>query len=109
MTAPMPKLRESEKPKEQQVSPHAYEPVSPVNLPIARGLTPRETEIARLVAKGLPNKAIARILDISPWTIATHLKRIFAKLRINSRIELAVRVAREGEQPLPGAQAPHSQ
>lgn len=48
-------------------------------------LSPRESEIARLVAKGLPNKTIAAILDISPWTVATHLKRIFAKLGVRSR------------------------
>jgi len=48
-------------------------------------LSPREQEIVRLVAKGLPNKTIAAILDISPWTVATHLRRVFGKLGVRSR------------------------
>jgi DNA-binding CsgD family transcriptional regulator len=54
----------------------------------ARGipeLSPREREIARLVADGLVNKTIGSVLDISPWTVATHLRRMFAKLRVSSR------------------------
>ncbi len=45
-------------------------------------LSPREAEIVRLVAKGLPNKTIAAVLDISPWTVATHLRRVFSKLGV---------------------------
>lgn len=51
-------------------------------------LSPREQEIVRLVAKGYPNKTIAGILDISPWTVSTHLRRVFAKLGVNSRAEM---------------------
>lgn len=51
-------------------------------------LSPREQEIVRLVAKGYPNKTIAGILDISPWTVSTHLRRIFTKLGVNSRAEM---------------------
>src|SRR5438876_10872681 len=40
-------------------------------------LSPREREIARMVAKGYPNKAIAAVLEISTWTVGTHLRRIF--------------------------------
>jgi len=58
-------------------------------------LSPREQEIARLVAKGLPNKAIAAVLDISPWTVATHLRRVFAKLGVSSRAEMVARVLKE--------------
>ena len=46
------------------------------------GLSPREQEIARLVAQGLPNKAIAAVLDISLWTVSTHLRRVYAKLGV---------------------------
>lgn len=60
-------------------------------------LSPRELAIARLIAKGLPNKCIGDILDISPWTVATHLRRIFAKLEVTSR---AAAVARLGEENL---------
>ncbi len=51
-------------------------------------LSPREREIVRLVARGLPNKAIAQVLDISLWTVATHIRRVFAKLGVASRAEM---------------------
>lgn len=51
-------------------------------------LSPREREIVRLVAKGLPSKAIADVLDVSLWTVATHLRRVFAKLGVSSRAEM---------------------
>lgn len=55
-------------------------------------LSPREQEIVRLIAKGLPNKAIAAALDISLWTVATHLRRVFSKLGVNSRAEMVARI-----------------
>lgn len=54
-------------------------------------LSPRESEIVRLVAKGLPNKVIADVLEISTWTVATHLRRIFAKIGVSSRAEMVAR------------------
>jgi len=57
-----------------------------VSLPVS--LSPREREIVRLVAKGLPNKVIAITLEVSPWTICTHLRRIFSKLGVRSRAEM---------------------
>jgi DNA-binding CsgD family transcriptional regulator len=59
-------------------------------------LSPREQEIARLVARGLPNKTIAAILDISPWTVSTHLRRIFTRLGVSSRAEMVAQVIKEG-------------
>ena len=56
------------------------------------GLSPREQEIIRLIAKGLPNKTIAAILEISPWTVATHLRRVFMKLGVSSRAEMVASV-----------------
>lgn len=55
-------------------------------------LSPREREIARMVATGLTNKTIAQVLDISPWTVSTHLRRIFAKLRVTSRAAMVARL-----------------
>ncbi len=55
-------------------------------------LSPRETEIARMVALGHPNKIIADILDISEWTVGTHLRRIFSKLGVNSRTAMVTRL-----------------
>jgi DNA-binding CsgD family transcriptional regulator len=55
-------------------------------------LSPREREIARMVAAGLTNKSIAQVLHISPWTVSTHLRRIFAKLRVTSRAAMVARL-----------------
>jgi len=55
---------------------------------VSRTLSPREREIVRMVSDGHPNKVIAGVLNISPWTVCTHLRRIFAKLGVNSRAAL---------------------
>jgi DNA-binding CsgD family transcriptional regulator/tetratricopeptide (TPR) repeat protein len=52
-------------------------------------LTPAEARIAQLVAEGLSNPQIAARLVISRHTVESHLKRVFAKLGIGSRVELA--------------------
>jgi DNA-binding NarL/FixJ family response regulator len=52
-------------------------------------LTPQEVQIARLVAEGLSNKEVAAQLYLSPRTIDSHLRNVFAKLSIRSRIQLA--------------------
>ncbi|MEO0599825.1 MAG: helix-turn-helix transcriptional regulator [Myxococcota bacterium] len=51
-------------------------------------LTPREQEIVRLVSRGLVNKQIAEALRISRHTVDTHLRRIFAKLAVDTRAEM---------------------
>jgi DNA-binding NarL/FixJ family response regulator len=53
------------------------------------GLTPRELEIAALVANGRSNKAIAAELVISPATVARHVANIMAKLDFRSRAQIA--------------------
>ena len=55
-------------------------------------LSPREQEIARMVAFGYPNKTIASVLEISSWTVASHLRRIFMKLNVSSRAAMATRL-----------------
>jgi DNA-binding CsgD family transcriptional regulator len=59
-------------------------------------LSPREKEIVRLVMKGLSTRGIAQLLDISPWTVSTHLRRIFLKLGVNSRPEMVALIFQQG-------------
>lgn len=59
-------------------------------------LSPREREIARMVARGLPTKAIAAVLDISSWTVSTHLRRMFAKYHVSSRAALVAGLVDDG-------------
>lgn len=56
-------------------------------------LTPREREVARMVAMGLTNAAIASKLAVSPWTVSTHLRRIFAKLDVTTRAAMVAVIA----------------
>jgi DNA-binding CsgD family transcriptional regulator len=58
-------------------------------------LSPRELEIVRMVAKGLPNKTIAKVLQISAWTVSSHLRRVFGKLGVTSRTEMIGRLLEE--------------
>ncbi len=58
-------------------------------------LSSREKAIARLVAQGLPNKCIGHQLDISPWTVASYLRRIFAKLGVTSRTAMINQLMQE--------------
>ena len=57
-------------------------------------LTRREREVASLVAAGHTNKEIAARLFLSERTVESHLSRIFAKLAVSSRSQLASEVAR---------------
>ncbi len=64
-------------------------------LPVLR-LSPREREIAVLVAQGLPTKAIAAALAISRWTVCTHLRRIYARVGVGSRAAMVARLMENG-------------
>jgi DNA-binding CsgD family transcriptional regulator len=61
----------------------------------AAPLSPREREIACMVAKGYPNKTIAAVLEISSWTVNTYLRRMFAKLNVGSRAAMVAKVMEE--------------
>ncbi len=64
--------------------------------PLFEELTPRELEVLRLLADGLPNKAIARHLGISEHTVKFHVNAILGKLGAGSRTEAVVRATRLG-------------
>ncbi len=53
-------------------------------------LTRRERDILKLIAQGLPNKMIARKLNIAESTVKVHVKHLLKKLKIRSRVEAAV-------------------
>jgi DNA-binding CsgD family transcriptional regulator len=59
-------------------------------------LTTAELTVARLVADGLTNREVAERLFLSPHTVNSHLRHVFSKLGITSRVELA-RLARDYE------------
>ncbi|WP_305784509.1 helix-turn-helix domain-containing protein [Symbioplanes lichenis] len=54
-----------------------------------RALTDREQAVARLAAQALTNQQIARRLGITTHTVNFHLRQVYAKLGIDSRVSLA--------------------
>ena len=63
---------------------------------LAFGLTPREREVMTLVAGGCANKEIARLCAVSEETVKHHLTRIFGKVGVSNRTELAMLATRNG-------------
>ena len=99
-------------------SPAVYPAAAPRELPAAPMLAPpepgpaeqridavvtllsnREREIARFVSDGLTNQQIARRLAISPKTVETHLGRVFGKLGVSSRAQVAHLIGQAGPAP----------
>jgi DNA-binding CsgD family transcriptional regulator len=62
----------------------------------SRFLTPRECDVLALISQGFSNKHIARILEISPETVKTHVKRVFLKLTVSTRTEAVCRAGSLG-------------
>jgi DNA-binding NarL/FixJ family response regulator len=62
----------------------------------SEALTPRESDILRLVAEGLGNNQIAQQLGVAVTTVRTHLNSMYEKLRLKSRVELALFAAQAG-------------
>ncbi|MEV6767349.1 helix-turn-helix transcriptional regulator [Nocardia sp. NPDC051030] len=72
------------------------EPARPVEIAEliadAYGLTAREREVVRLLSSGCTRQEIARALTLSAHTVDDHIKRIFGKLEVRSRAELAAKL-----------------
>jgi len=70
----------------RSLGPASEQPETPGNY----GLTPRELQIVALVVGAAGNKKIAETLNISEKTVKHHLTRIFEKVNVSSRLELAL-------------------
>jgi two-component system, NarL family, response regulator LiaR len=85
-------------PVASQLLDHVRQHVPPISLasePVGQ-LTPRETEVLRLMAAGLENSQIARSLVISERTARNHVASILEKLQMRNRIQAAVYAVRHG-------------
>ena len=65
-------------------------PIAVAHLP--DGLTPAERHVAELVLRGMTNAQIARARGCAVRTVANHLAKIYRKLQVASRAELAARL-----------------
>jgi two-component system nitrate/nitrite response regulator NarL len=73
-------------------------PIRTASSPGMNLLATRETEVANLVAIGLPNKEIARRLSITEHTVSNYLFNIYNKLGISSRVELVLYIMKQREE-----------
>jgi HD-GYP domain-containing protein (c-di-GMP phosphodiesterase class II) len=69
---------------------------APARIARPAGLTDREVEVLRLVARGLTNKEIAQALDISTKTAGNHLQNIFEKISVTTRSAAAMFAMQHG-------------
>jgi DNA-binding CsgD family transcriptional regulator len=76
-----------------QRRPNAIEAADGLAGRLTGRLTGRELEVAVLVSQGYATKNIAYRLQISQWTVATYLRRIFAKLDVDNRAAMVYRCA----------------
>ncbi|HEY0840851.1 MAG TPA: response regulator transcription factor [Vulgatibacter sp.] len=74
----------------------AAAPAPPAADESGRSLSPRETEILQLIAKGLTNPEVADVLSLSRSTIRTHLEHIYEKLDVTNRVEAVTEGLRKG-------------
>jgi DNA-binding NarL/FixJ family response regulator len=84
-----------------QPEPHQRKTVSLESI----GLTPRQTEVLALLLQGLPNKLIARQLNVSVETVKDHVAAVLRALNVSSRTQavLAVSQMTQGQGGFPGA------
>ena len=84
--------------------PTAAQPLSPAGPPgrevfIALGLTPRQIDVLNLLLKGLPNKLIARELNLSVETIKDHVAAVLRALGVASRTQAVLAVGQLSQRP----------
>ncbi|WJJ14372.1 LuxR C-terminal-related transcriptional regulator (plasmid) [Prescottella equi] len=71
------------------------EPESPAGDALTSTLTPRESQVARMLTEGMTNKQIAQALVVAPRTVESHVEHIFTKLGVNSRTQAAILIAEQ--------------
>ena len=79
-----------------RLAPSVPPPAGPRPAPPVGELTPRELEVLRLLAEGLPNKSIGQRLGISEHTVKFHVNSILGKLGAQSRTEAVTLASRLG-------------
>ena len=67
------------------------------------GISPREREVLALLLDGMPNKLIARRLEISEKTVKSHLTSIFRRIGVTDRVQAILWVERHGLRRRSGA------
>ena len=60
------------------------------------GITPRQLDVLRYVIQGMPNKVIARELNISDWTVKQHVSEVLHRLGVHNRTEAVYAAAKLG-------------
>lgn len=73
-----------------------FQPSHASEVPLKSPITPRETEVLTLIARGYGNPEIANLLKMSTNTVTTHTKAIYRKLAVNSRSEAVFEAAQMG-------------
>jgi len=71
-------------------------------------LTPRERQIAELVCRGLRNGNIAGRLQIQPGTVKTHIRNIYRKVHVKSKISMLLRFVTDARALSPQYEGSHS-
>jgi len=79
-----------------RIAPQPLPEHGPTGKPETSPLSARETEILRLVAKGLGFDTVGELLGISPHTVVTHVKKIYRKLAVHSRGEAVYEAGQMG-------------
>ena len=75
---------------------HQFSALPGKQAPLIDDLTPRELEVLKLLAEGLPNKEIADALIISEKTVKNHINNIFSKLHVYDRSQAMLYAIRQG-------------
>jgi len=70
----------------------AYRPLDMDELHARYGITQREAQVARHLARGLSNLEVATVLKISVHTVRRHVEHVLMRLRVKRRTEVAARL-----------------